>query len=30
VVPVGWFIQYLRRRRDARTPQSGVAVVTEG
>lgn len=30
VVPVGWFIQFLRRRRDARTPQSGVAVVTEG
>lgn len=30
VVPVSWLIQFLRRRRDARTPQSGVAVVTEG
>jgi uncharacterized membrane protein len=29
VIPLGWFIQFLRRRRDARTPQSEVAVVTE-
>jgi uncharacterized membrane protein len=30
VIPVGWLIQFLRRRRDARTSRSGVAVVTEG
>jgi hypothetical protein len=30
VIPVSWFIQFLRRRRDARTSQNGMAVVTEG